>query len=149
MLSVHFVQRGFWPVTRHVFEDHHLAPADALCSGASSQPGCASPTEDRIKQQGHLSLIRSPESELDSEDESNEIDSDQDKDYVPSSKILSHFQDTLLHISSLPKAVGQPGPTGSRRRQRRAQKAFVITRSPYKLDLQLSAAKGNQTIELN
>jgi hypothetical protein len=75
-------------------------------------------------------------------------DSRKDEDYESSSRRVKHFTNTLEKISVLPKLSADPRPTASRRSHRRAQKAAVLTSSPYKRTLGHSKGKGIKTIQM-
>jgi hypothetical protein len=61
---------------------------------------------------------------------------------------MNHFKKTLQQISPLPKLLADPRPTMLRRSDGRAQKATVLTSSPYKRALERSKDKGKKIIEM-
>jgi hypothetical protein len=65
-------------------------------------------------------------------------DSSKDEDYESSSRRMKHFKKTLEQISLFPKLSADPRPTVSWRSHGRAQKATVLTSSPYKRTLERS-----------
>lgn len=109
-----FRNAGIWPVNRHIFQDHHFIVSD--------------------------SLNRCPTPELETEIENGiTVNNDKTKDALNDSITNdvepnnNSFTKVLLEVSPIPKTQQY---TKSKRNGRGAQKAVVLTSSPYKNYLQ-------------
>lgn len=135
-----FRASGCWPVNRNVFRDCDFAGASALQPENQILPPSEvsepqTPEPGTSKTHNYIQNISKNTSSTSSELD----DTDEDSDYEPASKKVS-FRETLLKVSPLPKrnlfqAVSR-GRGQGRGRGCGAQKAVVITSSPYKLALE-------------
>ncbi|KAG8308616.1 hypothetical protein J6590_105382 [Homalodisca vitripennis] len=115
-----FQHSGIWPVNRHVFKDSDFAPADALVTheATPTAPGHSRSSSSCRADENVTSVTPSAKSPDTSKD---------------------NFTKALIEISPLPAPNFLP--TRKRTRDTGAQKATVLTSSPYKSELEASKNK--------
>lgn len=130
-----FRSSGVWPVNRHIFKDSDFAPADALTDPVSICEDLTEPSDATSVTSPSVTalLTNSATNSYQSSSSSLLQTATPDREDM--------FKKTLLDISPLPAPNLLPNKRRKRRGVTGAQKAAIITSSPYKLQLKASKNK--------
>lgn len=154
-----FRASGIWPVNRNIFKDSDFASADALVpsvempvtlsttmiglregvsTSAATQSNEIASTNTNSADRSTITASASPKSLTATGPASTSLTTQPSK----TPELTDELKNVLHEISPLPKPNPQPEKLGKRKRkQELAQKAVVISSSPYKLHLAQSKVK--------
>lgn len=127
-----FRATGVWPVNRHIFEDHHFTASEAVCRPVvNDSPMPLTENNEPEQTLSNIGTLCDPESQ---DNDPTEIEAGTGQKPLNDSR--HRFRHHLKEVSPLPKMT--ECSTSRFRPCRQAQKAEILTSSPYKRRLQLS-----------
>lgn len=142
-----FRASGIWPINRNIFQDHHFAPAEALlaiCTESNKQQNL---TTSISSQSGQLSVPPTPlESTVTPISRPStpcmNVVAMPSTSKLDNTSMLEQMKANLNILSPIPK-------NRMPNKGRGAQKAAVLTSSPYKNDLEVSQQRRKQPKKTN